>query len=133
MQASVYEGGGAITILLIDDSASVARLFSHMLQISDYADAPFVHLSSVEDAEDYLSGSEDVGVILLDNRLPPFRRFDIPLQRLRRLTTAPIYLFTATELEELGFDEPPAGLNGYFSKNELKPETLNAFLKRVLG
>lgn len=116
-----------LPILVIDDSASVIRLFSHLLQLTTHSARGVVHASSLEEALDHLPRGK-FHLVFLDNRLPPHSTYHEPLRQVAELTDAPIILFTGSELDEICDGELPEAFAGYFPKHKLTKEFLEDFL-----
>lgn len=120
-----------ITVLLIDDNHAIARLISHLLALSGFSDIRFLHADTVEDGLETLA-FEPVGLVLLDNRVPPHQRFEEPLGRIRKCSDAKVVLLTGSDLDDLGYETLPASLDGFLSKNDLSPASLTEVLRQAM-
>ena len=121
-----------MAVLLIDDNPAVFRLISHLAQMTGSPHFTLLHAETVEDGLDMLAARR-FDVVLLDNRVPPHDRFEVPLDLIRRVCDVPVVLLTGTDLESLGYDDVPDVLNGYLSKNDLSPGRISDVLSPYLG
>lgn len=104
----------------------------HLLAATQLADTSILHAETIDDALQSLR-EHSVSLAFLDNRLPPFTRFEEPLARFREISEVPVILLTGTDLDELGYEDLPDGLDGFLSKNDLSPLTLLQAIQQVLG
>ena len=112
-------------IVLIDDNIRVGRLLSHLLKRTAATNSEFHSFTTLDDAKLHLEDTP-ADLVLLDNHLSSFDRFEQPLLQLRDIVSCPIVLISGSNLSDLGYDKLPDGLAGYLSKSELSVETLEA-------
>ena len=119
-------------LLFIDDRSRMLDLIGHMMKATRFHDWPLRMARNLETAEQYLAEAP-VSMIFLDNYLPPHRSFHIPLQRLQAISSAPIVLMTASDLEDLGETELPEDFAGFLPKAELSTPRLESLISENLG
>ena len=122
-----------LTILLIDDHPAVERIFRRLLDETSYREASVRMAMTIDNALAILE-SVTPQIIFLDNRLPPYPDFTVPLEKLQMTgTSSPVVLMTGSDLIDLGYDDLPAGFVAFQSKMTLSPEALQKTLEEVLS
>lgn len=107
-----------VSILLIDDHPRFCQLFGLFVRQTAYREMSFRAVQSLDDGLAAIV-STPPDLIFLDNFLHEHAGFEIPLKKIRGITSAPVILVSGADLSELGYNDIPEGLHGYISKTDL--------------
>ena len=126
------EGGKmpAYKILIVDDSAADRHVYCRYLsKVSDYS----CDTTEAEDGETALELLQErpFDLILLDYRLPDMDGLEL-FRQLQQPSTPPVIMLTGEGSEQIAVEALKMGVQDYLIKGNLKPETLDQTVRRVI-
>lgn len=110
-------------VLLVEDNETIAKGLSYAFEKNKYA---FSYVTTVREAERFLSGTTDVGILILDVTLPDGNGFDLYESRIKPRAIPTIFL-TARDDE----DDVVRGLNIGAEDYVTKPFSTKELMARV--
>jgi diguanylate cyclase (GGDEF)-like protein len=123
-----------IQVLLVEDNPGDARLVREMLREVDAAEFELIHVATVREAVETLTGdTPGIDAVLLDLSLPD----ESGLNTLRRVveatSTAVVVVMTGAGDEELGLSAMREGAQDYLVKGQVNGQTLRRALRFAIG
>jgi DNA-binding response OmpR family regulator len=115
-----------VSLLLIEDDASMARLIRHLLELDGYR-----RIRHVWSAEQAVGAAAEADIILLDHQLPDVRGMDLLPRLLGRPDPPSVIMVTGHGSESLAAAALRQGAEDYLTKDHTLPELLPRVLERV--
>lgn len=115
-----------VSVLLVEDDASMARLMKHVLQLGGYG-----KVRHVWTGDQAVAAAPEAEIILLDHQLPDQRGMDILPRLLGRADPPSVIMVTAHGSESLAAAALRKGAEDYLTKDHTLPDLLPSILERV--
>ena len=115
-----------VSLLLIEDDASMARLLRHLLELDGYT-----RIRHVWTGEQAVAAAPEADIILLDHQLPDIRGIELLPRLLCRPDPPSIIMVTGHGSESLAAAALRQGAEDYLTKDHTLPELLPRILERV--
>ena len=116
----------SVSVLLIEDDASMARLVRHLLELDGYS-----RIKHVWTAEQAVAAAAEADIILLDHQLPDVRGIELLPRLLGRPDPPSVIMVTGHGSESLAAAALRLGAEDYLTKDHTLPELLPRILERV--
>jgi DNA-binding response OmpR family regulator len=116
----------SVSILLIEDDASMARLVRHLLEMDGYG-----KIRHVWTAEQAVPAAAEADIILLDQQLPDAKGVELLPRLLSRPEPPSVIMVTGHGSESLAAAAMRQGAEDYITKDHTLPELLPRVLERV--
>lgn len=116
----------SVSLLLIEDDASMARLLRHLLELDGYT-----RIRHVWTGEQAIAAAADADIILLDHQLPDIRGLELLPRLLGRADPPSVVMVTGHGSESLAAAALRQGAEDYLTKDHTLPELLPRILERV--
>lgn len=116
----------AVSVLLVEDDASMAKLVRHLLEMDGYR-----HIRHVYTGEQAIQAARDADIVLLDHQLPDIRGIDLLPRLLNRADPPAVIMVTGHGNESLAAAALRQGAEDYITKDHALPELLPRILERV--
>lgn len=116
----------SVTVLLVEDDASMAKLVRHLLEMDGYRQIRHVYTG-----EQAVNAARDAEIILLDHQLPDVRGIELLPRLLNRADPPSVIMVTGHGNESLAAAAMRQGAEDYVTKDHALPELLPRILERV--
>lgn len=124
--------GPAIDVLLVEDNPGDARLVQEMLQESGPDDFALIHVSTVRDGVEHLTGGDRFDAVLLDLSLPDETGMDTVRRIQAAAGRASVVVMTGAGDEELGVSAMQEGAQDYLVKGQVDGPILRRALRYAI-
>jgi DNA-binding response OmpR family regulator len=115
-----------VSVLLVEDDASMAKLVRHLLEMDGYRQIRHVYTG-----EQAILAAPDAEIVLLDHQLPDIRGIELLPRLLNRADPPAVIMVTGHGNESLAATALRQGAEDYITKDHALPELLPRILERV--
>lgn len=115
-----------VSVLLVEDDASMAKLVRHLLEMDGYRQIRHVYTG-----EQAILAARDAEIVLLDHQLPDIRGIELLPRLLNRADPPAVIMVTGHGNESLAATALRQGAEDYITKDHALPELLPRILERV--
>lgn len=119
-------GRAMVSVLLVEDDASMAKLVRHLLEMDGYRQIRHVYTG-----EQAILAARDAEIVLLDHQLPDIRGIELLPRLLNRADPPAVIMVTGHGNESLAAAALRQGAEDYITKDHALPELLPRILERV--
>jgi DNA-binding response OmpR family regulator len=116
----------SVSVLLVEDDASMAKLMRHLLERDGYR-----RIRHVYTGEQALAAVGEADILLLDHQLPDIRGIELLPRLLGRADPPSVIMVTGHGSESLAATALRQGADDYITKDHSLPELLPRILERV--
>lgn len=116
----------SVSVLLVEDDASMAKLVRHLLEMDGYRQIRHVYTG-----EQAILAAGDAEIVLLDHQLPDIRGIELLPRLLNRADPPTVIMVTGHGNESLAAAALRQGAEDYITKDHALPELLPRILERV--
>jgi DNA-binding response OmpR family regulator len=115
-----------VSVLLVEDDASMAKLVRHLLEMDGYRQIRHVYTG-----EQAVLAAREAEIVLLDHQLPDVRGIELLPRLLNRADPPAVIMVTGHGNESLAAAALRQGAEDYITKDHSLPELLPRILERV--
>ncbi|MBS1240840.1 MAG: two-component system sensor histidine kinase/response regulator, partial [Gemmatimonadetes bacterium] len=115
-----------VSVLLVEDDASMAKLVRHLLELDGYRKVRHVYTGAQA-----LAAAPESEIILLDHQLPDIRGIELLPQLIGRPNPPSVVMVTAHGNESLAAAALRVGAEDYITKDHTLADLLPRILERV--